>query len=158
MSLEKEFECYAVLSCIQETLEEIENFMAGDLSTTVRTVSSGIDVLKKLKDLAVKTQNVELQEGILELREQLLEVKESLLGIREENLGLKEENTSLKKKLTELEKPEFAKLVRRGSEYFTETNDGPYCPVCYENGGHRILLSKTGPIRVCSKCKYSNMR
>jgi ERCC4-related helicase len=106
MNLEQEFEYYAALACIEETLQEIANLMAADLSTTVRTVSAGIDVLKKLKDLAIKTQSVELQEGILELREQLLEVKESLLEIREENLDLKEENASLKKKLVELRSPE----------------------------------------------------
>lgn len=155
MNLEQEFEYYAALACIEETLQEIANLMAADLSTTVRTVSAGIDVLKKLKDLAIKTQSVELQEGILELREQLLDVKESLLEIREENLDLKEENASLKKKLVELNKPEFERLVRVGDEYFTETyHVGPYCPVCYENGGHRILMSKSGVMNTCSKCGY----
>jgi regulator of replication initiation timing len=129
--------------------------MADDLSTTIRMVSVRIDVLKKLQDLAIKTQSIELQEGILELREQLLEVKESLLEIREENLELKEENASLKKKLVELENPEFERLIRQGDEYFTETGGfGPYCPVCHENGRHRILLSKDGVIHTCSKCGY----
>ena len=100
--VQEEFELYSAIACIEETLREIEGLMATDLSIAVRTVSTGIDALKKLTDLAVKAQDIELQEGILELRGQLLEIKEALLEAKEENFSLREENKSMKQKVVEL--------------------------------------------------------
>ena len=158
MSLEGEFECYSALACIEETLREIEGLMAGDLSVAVRTVSTGIDALKKLTELAVKTQNIELQEGILELRGQLLEIKEALLAVKEENLQLREENKMLKEKLEKVEQgsQENLKIGKHG--YFKQDGDGPFCMGCYDSKGklHRVIqpYAEFGEIGIhkCSVC------
>lgn len=132
--------------------------MAADLATTVRTVSGGIDALKKLAGLALDTQNIELREGLHELREQLLEVKESLLEIREENLGLKEDNIALRKRVIELEQPVVQELTLKGFGYYTNDNVGPYCPNCYEKSKRKERLSVTGPLFMCKVCSHSGMK
>ena|SRR6476646_7211277 len=130
--LEQEFECYAAIALIKETFQELEDLMAADLSTAVRTVSGGIDALKKLADVAVKSRNVELQEGILELREQLLSIKESLLEAKEENSQLREENKTLQEKLTRLEQGPEEKLTPKAHGYYKENGEGPFCIACYD--------------------------
>lgn len=54
--------------------------MSSDIVSATRDISTGIDVIKKLTAIAIKTQNIELQEGILAVREQLLAAKEALLS------------------------------------------------------------------------------
>lgn len=154
MNYEMEFGCYSAIVCIEETLQEIESIMAADLSVAVRTVSSGIDALKKLTDLAVKTQNIELQEGILELRSQLLEIKESLLEVKEENFNLREENKGLKQKVVELETQTQGKLILKESVYYTESGDGPFCTGCFDNNQKMIRVSElSGNFRLLGKYK-----
>lgn len=143
MNLEEEFECYCAIACIEETLREIEGLMAADLSIAVRTVSTGIDALKKLTDLAVKTKNIELQEGILELRGQLLEIKEALLEAKEENFSLREENKSMKRKVVELETQTQEKLVLKDGLYYTESGDGAFCTACSDNSQKKIRVAGT---------------
>lgn len=133
--LEREFQCYAAISSIEQTLKEIDDLMAGDLSTAVRTVSSGIDALKKLADLAIKSKNIELQEGILGLREQMLDVKEALLSAREENASLREENKTLALKIEELEKSPKEELTFGSHGYYKDDGDGPFCVGCYDSSG-----------------------
>jgi hypothetical protein len=43
--------------------------MGSDITTAVRGISASIDAVKKLADIAIKSRNVELQEGILVVRE-----------------------------------------------------------------------------------------
>ena len=142
MNYEREFECYSAIVCIEETLREIESIMAVDFSVALRTVSSGIDTLKKLTDLAVKSQNIELQEGIIEYRVQLLEIKESLLEAKEDNLNLREENKLLKQKVVELETQTQEKLTIKEGVYYTESGDGPFCTGCYDNKGKLIRVTE----------------
>jgi hypothetical protein len=125
--------------------------MAADLAATVKTVSAGIDTLKKLADLALKTQNLELQEGIIELRIQLLDLKEALLGVKEESLTVREENESLRKRIANLEQASKPVLIGREGLYYKESGEGPFCPSCYQGSGQISLLGGTqvGNIGVC---------
>jgi len=152
MSLEREFECYSAIASIEETLQELENLMGADLSIAVRTVSTGIDALKKLTDLAVKTQNIELQEGILELRGQLLEIKESLLEAKEENFNLREENKEMKRKLTDLETQPQEKLLFKSGLYYKEGSDEALCTACYDGNQKKIRVTEmTGAASLAGK-------
>lgn len=156
---DQEFQCYAAAYSIAQTLTEIDGIMAADLATTVRTVSTGIDTLKKLAGIAVKSQNVELQEGLLQLREELLTVKENLLDVREENLQLKEENQKLAKALETASNAVEEMIVRDGLYYKADSDDGPFCTGCYDRDRKAIRLKKmTGHFKTfgsyqCPSCK-----
>ena len=146
MNLEEEFECYSAIVSTSETLQKAENLMASDISLAVRTASNGIDLLKKLAELAVKTQNVELQEGILEVREQLLEVRKALVEAKEENFNLLEENKEMKRKVAEIEAQTQKKLVLKDGLYYAENDDVPFCAGCYDSKGSKIHLKKMSDI------------
>ena len=96
MNYEREFELYRVAIDIGNLFSELETLRAID---TTCTVSTDINAIKKLADMATQSRNVELQESLLGLRAQIITIKESLLEVREENLSLKEENVLLKRKL-----------------------------------------------------------
>jgi regulator of replication initiation timing len=140
--------------------------MSTDITTAVRGVSVGIDALKKLTELALKTKNIELQEGILSLREQLLEAKDVLLDAKEQISNYKHENAELKKEITKLKeqiangaKDEEPKLTLGRGGYLKENNDGPFCTGCYDNNKKLIRLKEPGagmPIYMCPVCKTSS--
>jgi hypothetical protein len=157
MNYEREFEIFRAVIDIENLFNDLETLMAINLGEMTRTVSTGIDAVKKLTDLAIQSKNIELQEGLIGLREQLITIKESLLETREENLSLKEENSILKEKIENLEKIPLEKLILKGSAYFTEDGVGPYCPNCYEANRPKNRLSSTGPLQRCSKCGFKNM-
>lgn len=151
-SLEQEFQLYSAIFEIEVTLNELNELMPADITNTIRGLSAGIDTIKKLAELAKKSQSVELREGILDLREQLLSAKEALLdakqelsAYREENAALKNENTQLK---YQLENPQnkTPQLIHKDGVYFSieedKTNDGPFCTGCYDKDKKTIRLSK----------------
>ena len=151
-SLEQEFQLYSAILDIEITVNELNELMPADIATTIRGLSAGIDSIKKLAELAKKSQNVELREGILDLREQLLSAKEALLDVKqelsvykEESIALKNENAQLKQ---QLENPQTSKpqLVTKDGLYFLvkedKTTDGPFCTGCYDKSEKTIRLSK----------------
>ena len=109
---------YSAIFEIELILNELNKLMPADITNTIRSLSAGIDTIKKLAELAKKSQSVELREGILELKEQLLsakeaalEVKQELLAYREENIALKNENNEnieLKQQLENFQIPNIA--------------------------------------------------
>jgi len=141
MNYEREFEIFRAVIDIEDLFSELETLMAINLGEMTRTVSTGIDAIKKLTDLAIQSKNIELQEGLIGLREQLITIKESLLEAREENLSLKEENSLLKKKLESLENPK-AKLIVRDGVYYGSNDDGPFCTGCYDNNNKLIRVTE----------------
>ena len=82
MNYESEFEIFRAVIDVENLFSELETLMAINLGEMTRTVSTGIDAIKKLTDLAIQSKNIELQEGLIGLREQLITIKESLLGKR----------------------------------------------------------------------------
>ena len=78
MNYEREFEIFRAVIDIEDLFSELETLMAINLGEMTRTVSTGIDAIKKLTDLAIQSKNIELQEGLIGLREQLITIKESL--------------------------------------------------------------------------------
>jgi regulator of replication initiation timing len=151
-SLEQEFQLYSAILDIETTLNELNQLMPADIVTTIRGLSAGIDSIKKLAELAKKSQNVELREGILDLREQLLSAKDDILDVKQELSAYKEENIALKNEIAQLkqqlENPQTTKpqLVTKDGLYFLvkedKTNDGPFCTGCYDKDKKTIRLSK----------------
>ena len=127
--------------------------MAVDIATTVKGLSVSIDTIKKLAEMAMKSQNIELQEGILTIREQLLTAKEALLNSKEDILNLKEENSKLKIRIEELEKTPQEILTFQKIGYYTENKDEPFCSRCYEVDNKKVRLSIIGGLLKCSQCK-----
>lgn len=141
MNYEREFEIFRAVIDIENLFNDLDALMAINLGEMTRTVSTGIDAIKKLTDLALQTKNVELQEGLIGLREQLITIKESLLEAREENLSLKEENGLLKEKIQALENGPSEKLVVKNGMYYGRNDDGPFCTGCYDSKQQTIRLT-----------------
>lgn len=151
-SLEQEFQLYSAILYIKRVLNELNELMPADVTTAIRGLSTIIDSINKLAELAKKSQNVELREGILDLKEQLLNAKEDILDIKqelsaykEESITLKNENAQLKE---QLENPEINKLqlTIKDGVYFSiqegKIIDGPFCTGCYDKDRKTIRLSK----------------
>jgi len=143
---------YSAILEIELTLNELNKLMPADITNTIRGLSAGIDTIKKLAELAKKSQSVELREGILELKEQLLSAKEAVLEVKqelsaykEENIALKNENTELKHQLENSQNKKDQVFFQDGV-YFSikedQTNDGPFCTACFDKDKKRIRLSK----------------
>lgn len=157
-NLEEEFGCYATVVSIKDIQRKQGGMMGSEITNATKGISAGIDAVRKLTELALKTQNIELQEGIVEVKEQLLAAKEALLNGREETVTLKEENRELKERIAELEKQSEEKLVLKGvGGYYTEDGDGPFCTRCYDAEKKKIRMSKLGPINRCGQCNNQVM-
>jgi len=104
---------------------------------------------KKVKELSVKADNIELKNHILDMNEQLLNMKELALDLREENTALNEE-------IKKLKSFEGKELKLQNKAYYDKDGNGPYCPNCYENDRQLVLMAKTGVIfrYQCRKCEY----
>lgn len=133
--------------------------MPSQITEATRTISTGIDAVKKLADLAIKTKNIELQEGILNLREQLLFAKEALLNAKEEIADLKEENRTLARSIEKSKKASETVMVLKGDVYYDEgSNDGPFCTRCFDVEEKKVRLSNLGPLLHCPECKNRIMK
>lgn len=151
-SLEQEFQLYSAIFEIEVTLSDLNKLMPADITNTIRGLSAGIDTIKKLAELAKKSQSVELREGILDLREQLLSAKEALLDVKQELSAYKEENVLLKNENIQLRQQiensqnKTPQLIHKNGVYFSieedKTNDGPFCTGCYDKEKKTIRLSK----------------
>jgi chromosome segregation ATPase len=157
---------YSAILELELTLNELNKLMPADITNTIRGLSAGIDTIKKLAELAKKSQSVELREGILELKEQLLSAKEAVLEVKQElsaykeenvalkneNVALKNENVALKNENTELKHQLENSQNKKDQVFFQDgvyfsikedkTNDGPFCTACFDKDKKRIRLGK----------------
>lgn len=156
MTLEKEFECYAAISEIEQIYGELQDLMGVDYLKAINGVSGAINTLKSLADLAVKSHSVELKEGLLNLREEMLQLKEALIDAKEENLELKQRVAGLEAKSKE-------ELILKDGLYYKEKGEGPFCPNCYEG---KQVVSRLGGVHLgagkgsfnCSQCKWQETK
>ena len=155
MNLEEEFERYASLV----ELAEGEAMTGVEIGAVITALRNSFDIVKNSVDAVDAAKQTELIRAIASMNLELSKLEGELAKKNRDISRLTEENFSITKQLTELKEPSVEKLVCKGSEYFTkESNRGPYCPNCYENGGSRILLNNiAGAMYKCSKCKYSRM-
>lgn len=153
-NLEKDFELYAASVQIKMTLAELNEIMGADIFAAIKGVSTSIDAVKKLSEMASKSKNIELREGILELREQLIESKDALLDVKEENSSLRAENVKLKKEL----EGKLPQLQFQNGLYYAPSDDIPFCPSCFDDQKKRIHLQLISnalklPEYTCPVCK-----
>ena len=140
--LEKEFECYAAIVSIEETLIELNELMATEGAGALAKITSSIDALRKLADIAIEAKEVDLKDSLLELRKDLLDAKENLLNSREEMLNLREQNGVLKARVEKLEKLSQVELDCRGDAYYKKEEDHPICMTCLDSKEQIIHLIK----------------
>jgi regulator of replication initiation timing len=113
---------------------------------------NAIEIVLKIRDIAVRTATIELQEHTAELREKLIDIKESLMNVKEENLLLNKENKNLKN-----EDPKF-ELERRGKLYYTKGVEEPICFICSTKESAPIIMKNiSGITHICPKCKSVSM-
>lgn len=156
--LESEFSDYSKLV---QLIEEYDMVTGADIATGILGVTRSIDLLKKAKEIAENTNNIEIKEIIVELREQLADTKILLVDTKEELAQLKEE-------LAQLKSPEW-KLIfdtDHRAYYASEDTDkkNPYCPTCWDNNKEKHILTlfrissgfDYGYYHKCQKCDFGN--
>ena len=119
------------------------------MSDMFASVSTAIEIGKRLTELAKKIENVEFNHLLADLNLELAETKHKLSGLVMENIDLKEENHALKKKReSEADFVEFNGVAfkRKPSGGF---EDSVYCPFC--KVGMATTSSGDMPY-VCGKC------
>lgn len=116
--------------------------MEAEISAALRSVSSAIDIGKKLVDLAYKTKNSELILAIAELNLELANSKLSLANSITEIAQLKTDNEALKTKIQKLKERTTEKLVLKKGLYYTESDDGPFCTACYDSNQKKIRVAE----------------
>jgi molybdenum cofactor biosynthesis enzyme MoaA len=113
---------------------------------------NAIDLVLKIRDIAMTTATIELQEHAAELRGKLIDIKEYLIDLKEENLLIKKENKNLKNEDTRFE------IERKGKFYYAKGVEEPICFVCSTKELAPIILKNTSNIaNVCPKCKSVSM-
>ncbi len=124
-----------------------------DIATASRTISSTIDVLKKVKVLADKYGDVEIKEIVVDLRSELADTKSLVIEMKEEINNLKEESGKLKQKLKTTKEISFL----NGAYYRKNDVDRkqPFCPTCFETD--QILVTMR-PFRTSMALDTGNMK
>ena len=125
MNFEREFTLFRCAMDCDSILTEIEGIMGNQIFETTKTLSTGLDLVKKLTDIAISTKNMELQETVLELKNKLIEAKGSLIDVKEENLDLKEQNLKMAREIEKIKQGEKSKPQLQGDYYYTAEGDGP---------------------------------
>jgi uncharacterized Fe-S cluster-containing MiaB family protein len=156
-SLEQEFQLYSAIFEIEVALNELNELMGTDIVATIRGVSSGIDTIKKLVELAGQTQNIELRQGILDLKEQLLSARETLFDAKQEIAEKNEEIKRLTLENQNLKNPTLQLVFDNKIGLYFENNGSadrgiPFCNGCYDKNGKAIRLSKlSGDFEILGK-------
>lgn len=130
-NLEQEFEWYAAMTSIAETLEESQ-VMPLNILDSLKSALTIIDGLKKSSEMVATAKNIELQK-------QLFTVEEALLNSEKEIRSLKAEVEELKKQQEE-------KLTFKHPGYYTKDGEGPFCPTCYDTDKKQMRLFKVNRI------------
>jgi septal ring factor EnvC (AmiA/AmiB activator) len=137
MNLEEEFERYAVSVRIERNLEKT---MQAETALALRSISSAIDLAKRLIDIGEKSKNSELILAIANLNLELSNAKLALANSIGEMAELKAENADLKQRIKDLEKQSEEKLVLKGELYYTAEGDGPFCTACQDSKHQKIRV------------------
>lgn len=99
---------------------------AADEPLSGRRTMSVVDTARTIGELIKSGATIGLQEKIVQLREEALE-------LLQENLHLKQENSQLKEQLKWKEV-----LHRRRELYWSDGDDTPFCPYCWEK--HKLVI------------------
>lgn len=107
---------------------------------------SWYDAFKDVLSIAQKADNLELYRQLLELQKELQEMQQ-------ENFELKKENAQLKEQLDKTTKMVYV----RDKNYYIEkaddsTEDGPFCPRCWDKDRNQARLGKFRYDLKCNVC------
>ena len=99
-------------------------------------------------DTAKKAANILKDAGKIEEYRTILDLLDDLLDKRNQIQNLNEEIVSLKQKLSVKE----GYIYQNGAYYTKDTNDGPFCPSCYDLNFKAIRIFKADPTDIYAKC------
>ena len=125
-----------------------------EFSAATLAVTRTLDLLKRCRELAEKTNDLETKELILEMRSQLADTKSVLIDAKEEINSKRELIAELEKKISQKES-----MTLQGSFYYKEGDSLPYCPKCFEKDNLAIHLSNLPQVMVdmgkyqCPNCQ-----
>lgn len=107
-----------------------------------------LETIKSAADIAKKISNLELQQ-------QLIDIQADFQRLQNENYELKKTNDELTRKLEE------KKAMQYNTDdhlYYHKREDGsaegPYCPLCWEKDNMVIHLQPFGLDKKCLKCGH----
>ena len=110
----------------------------GDL---ISSLTTAISLAQRLNEISKHIQNAEFKNLLADLNLELADTKLKLANIIDENAKLKQELTEAKHSKGQVPHS----LVFKNGLYFTEEDDGPYCPGCYDSKGQQIRITKQKP-------------
>ena len=110
--------------------------MQAEVTAALRAVSSSVDLIKKINDLAAKTKNSELINEIANLNLEMASAKLALANAIAESIEREKEILDLKTKLNAI-----GSLTFRNGVYYKEGEDSPYCPGCFDGQKKMIHLA-----------------
>ncbi len=104
----------------------------------ITSLNNAITLTKRLREIGKNIGDAEFNNLLADLSLEIADTKLTLANVTEENANLKSELTKLKHSQG-VTKPD---LFFREFAYFTEENDGPFCPGCYDAKNLKIRLKK----------------
>jgi hypothetical protein len=119
------------------------------------SVNSIIEGVKKVRAVAQKIHDAELQNALADLMGYSADLKMEIAELKSEILGLRDENSALKKKADIRARMRVVEGLLYPTEEIPGYGSGPFCPICLEKDGHLIAMWKnhfTGKW-LCRNCK-----
>ena len=116
----------------------------------VVSAAAAVQGVKEIADLVRKYNDYSLYEKIVHLQTQVVE-------LTTERCALKDENDVLKSQLSDR-----VQTVFRNPYYYTDGDEVPLCPRCYETSSRELRVHLTHPAseldngfgRICRNCKW----
>jgi hypothetical protein len=99
-------------------------------------------------ETAKAAANILKEAGKIDEYRTILELLDDLLEKRNQISNLNEEILALKQKLTV--KNNY--IFQNWAYYTKDTNDGPFCPSCYDSNFNAIRIFKSDPKNIHAKC------
>jgi cell division protein FtsB len=156
--LTRQFLFHVARLSLEKAFSEFDMATGIEIGGAIKSLGAAVSLAKTVMDVAKKVDNAELIKAIADLT---LEMANANLGMAELTNQLAEtklENTQLKQKIKELEEGTKPNQLQLGKDklYYSEQNEGPFCPHCH-NQGERSLLTQFSigeESYRCVKCRW----
>lgn len=132
-----------------------------EIAGFLRSVSTAIEMGKRMLEVAQRSGNTELYNAIVELNRELVDVKLSSVNQTSQIVDLKQEITQLKGTIRELQEAskEENQLILKNNLYYKQNGEGPFCPKCYnENKSISLLHLRKGFHDKCVVCGWESVQ
>ena len=163
-NIEQELKQYANLVKLNEGFKNLA--MQAEVTGAIRSVSSIVDIVKQISDVAEVNKNSELIKAISSLNLELAKAQTELANALRSSVELEEENANLKGKIKRLSSPEWQLVFDIEVNAYYREDDAKkqiaYCPNCWDNKKEKYSLMKINRIGgfnmgyMCPKCKMTN--